>query len=251
MPSSSPSDPRADQSLPIRTALVDAEPAAREEMRRLLLAHPSLDVTATASLLEEIDCSGVRLIFCDVDREAKRVLAQLGNRPPTVDVVLTSTAAKWAASAFEVDALDFLVKPIEKARLSRTIRRILRLDWAVAAKEVESGARVFVPFERGRRLIATSEICAIHAIGNYTQVRLAGGSTEIVMCPLRRWEESLAPGAFLRIHRSTLVNAARIRSLEMAGDGALASVDGLPDALSVSRRLLSGVRAALAAARPW
>ena len=238
--------------LPLRTALVDPDATARERLRQLLFAHPSVEVTGAADTLEEVDWTGIRLLFCGLARDAAGVLARLGERPSNVDVILVSSDEKWAAGAFEADALDFLVKPVEKERLSRAIRRLLRLDWAAGAREVESGKQVFVPFERGRRLVSTSEICAIQAIGNYTQVRLAGGATEIVMRPLRRWEESLAPGTFLRLHRSTLANVRRIRRIEMAGDGdgALAELEGLPDPLLVSRRLLPAVRAALRAVHP-
>ncbi len=221
-------------------------------MRRLFLAHPSIEVVAAVGTLDEVDWSMIRLIVCDLESDAERLLAQLCKRPSSVDMILISADPKWAAHAYEADALDFLVKPVEKARLSRTIRRLLRLDWATTTRDVEAGTRMFVPFDRGRRLVSTSEICAIQAIGNYTQVRLAGGGTEVVMRSLRGWEESLAPGAFLRIHRSTLANANRIRRIEMAadGDGALAEVDGLTDTLAVSRRLLPTVRTALTAVYP-
>lgn len=238
--------------LPLASAICDPDPSSREELLRLLLAHPSVDARQTTGSLVEIDWPKIRLVFCDLGQGAGRVLAELGKRPPGVDVILTASDPKWAASAFEADALDFLIKPIKKKRLSQTIRRLLRLDWTAGAQAIESGARVFVPFERGRRLISTLEICAIQAIGNYTQVRLAGGETEVVMRPLRRWEDSLPPGDFLRIHRSTLVNTRRVRRIEMAADsdGALAEVDGLPDLLPVSRRLLPATRAALNAVRP-
>ena len=238
--------------LPLRTALLSPRSAEREQMHRLLLAHPSIQIVAAVGALDEVDWSTIRLIICDLEGDPERLLGRLCKRPPNVDVILISADSQWAAHAYEADAVDFLVKPVEKARLSRTIRRLLRLDWSTETKDAEASARMFVPFDRGRRLVSTDEICAIQAIGNYTQVRLAGGATEVVMRSLRGWEESLATGAFLRIHRSTLANTRRIRRIEMAtdGDGALAELDGLNDMLAVSRRLLPAVRAALTSAHP-
>lgn len=238
--------------LPLRSAILESDPASRERLRLLLFAHPSIDIASCPESLAEVDWSAVRLLFCDLDREPKQTLSLLGTRPPAVDVILLASSERWAAKAFEADALDFLIKPVEKDRLGRTIRRLLRLDWAAPAREVEAGGQVFVPFERGRRLISINEICAIHAVGNYTQVLLAGGGSEIVLRPLRRWEETLAPGAFLRIHRSTLANTRRLRRLEMVreGDGALAEVAGLTEKLAVSRRCLTLVRAILSTACP-
>lgn len=253
MPSSLTStSPHNSATLPLRTALLNPRPEEREQMHRLLLAHPSIEVVTSVGTLDEIDWSMIRLIVCDLESDAERLIARLCKRPSNVDVILISADPKWAAHAYEADALDFLVKPVEKVRLSRTIRRLLRLDWSTETKDAEAGTRMFVPFDRGRRLVSTDEICAIQAIGNYTQVRLAGGATEVVMRSLRGWEESLVPGAFLRIHRSTLANAKRIRRIEMAadGDGALAELDGLADTLAVSRRLLPAVRAALTSVHP-
>lgn len=253
MPSSLTSTtPQSSATLPLRTALLNPRPEEREQMHRLLLAHPSIEVVAAVGALDEVDWSAIRLIICDLESNAERLLDRLCKRPPNVDVILISADPKWAAHSYEADAVDFLVKPVEKVRLSRTIRRLLRLDWSTETKDAEAGARMFVPFDRGRRLVSTDEICAIQAIGNYTQVRLAGGATEVVMRSLRGWEDSLAPGAFLRIHRSTLANTKRIRRIEMAadGDGALAELDGLNDTLAVSRRLLPAVRAALTSVHP-
>jgi two-component system LytT family response regulator len=242
----------AGSALPLPSAILDPDPASSERLRRLLFAHPSIDIVDCPDSPAGIDWAAIRLLFCDLDRDPKPTLALLGERPPAVDVILLTSSERWAAKAFEADALDFLIKPVEKERLGRTIRRLLRLDWAAPAREVEAGEQVFVPFERGRRLISINEICAIHAVGNYTQVLLAGGGSEIVLRPLRRWEETLAPGAFLRIHRSTLANARRLRRLEMVpeGDGALAEVAGLTEKLAVSRRCLTVVRSTLSAARP-
>jgi len=179
-------------------------------------------------------------------------MERLAARPPSLDIILLSQDEKWASRAFELDALDFLVKPVPRERLGRSVRRLLRLDWSGPREAEPVSHQVFVPFERGRRLVAMNEICAIHAFGNYTQVVLAGGTTEIVLRSLRRWEETLSTGRFIRLHRSTLANAGRLRRVEMTeqGDGALAEMEGVAEKLPVSRRCLPGVRAALTAVRP-
>ncbi len=239
--------------LPLAAEIFSSDPAERDRLRRLLLMHPAISVTHTPETLAEVNWPASRLLFCDLDRDAERVLHRLSERPTSLDVILFASEKNWAAAAFETDAIDFLVKPIIKERLGRSIRRLLRLDWSAGPVPPAGSKRVFVPFERGRRMIAIDDICAIHAVGNYTRVLLAGGATEIVLRPLRRWEETLDPSAFLRIHRSTLVNASRIRKVAMVanGDGALADVEGLSEPLAVSRRCLGAVRSALGAVRPY
>lgn len=214
--------------------------------------HPAIKVTEACTRLDLIPFERIRLLFCDLDVDSSSVITRLAERPPSLDIILVSREERWASRAFELDALDFLLKPVSGERLGRSIRRLLRLDWSGNREPDVTPNQVFVPFERGRRLVAMNEICAIHAFGNYTQVLLAGGTTEIVLRSLRRWEETLATGRFIRLHRSTLANAARIRRLEMTegGDGALAEMEGVTEKLPVSRRCLGAVRAALTAARP-
>jgi two-component system, LytTR family, response regulator len=236
--------------LPLPAAVLDADRQDRGHLRNLLLVHPSVDLKAELSALEEIRATVesifLRLLFCDLGHDPAQILAWLANRPPTLDVILMSKEEKWAARAFEVDALDFLLKPLSKEQLNRSFRRLLRLDWSssVSAAPAE---RAFVPFERGRRLVSVDEICAIQAIGNYTRILFADGTTEVAMRPLRRWEETLPKNSFVRIHRSTLANTKRLRWIEMTGNGdeCLANVEGLKERLAVSRRCFGAVRAVL------
>lgn len=241
--------------LPLPAAVLDANLTDREQLRRLLRAHPSVDLKAEISTLEEIrenlDLSSVRLLFCDLAEDPSDIFAWLGNRPSTLDVILTTTEKSWAACAFEVDALDFLLKPLSKEQLNRSIRRLLRLDWSNEAA-LPPPERTFVPFERGRRLVSIDEICAIHAIGNYTRILFADGTTEIALRPLRRWEETLPKNNFLRIHRSTLANTKRLKRMEVTGESGecLAEVDGITERLAVSRRCFGTVRALLDRTKP-
>ena len=236
--------------MPLPTAILDGSLKHREQLGRLLLAHPSVDLKTEFSALEEISDSGelnsVRLLFCDLGEDPAQIFAWLGNRPSTLDVILMTKEEKWAARAFEVDALDFLLKPLSKEHLNRSIRRLLRLDWSIKFSAVPP-ERAFVPFERGRRMVSVDEICAIQAFGNYTRILFANGTTDIAMRPLRRWEETLAKNSFLRIHRSTLANTKRLRRIEMTGEGdeCLAEVDGIKEQLAVSRRCWGSVRAVL------
>jgi two-component system LytT family response regulator len=238
--------------LPLRSAIFSTSEEDAQELKALLTAHPSIDVTSLAHSTSDIEWALNRLLFCDLDGIERDIFPRLSERPTSMDVILLASDNRWAADAFEIDALDFLVKPVTKERLGRTIRRLLRLDWATGPEFSSHPKQIFVPFERGRRLIAVGEICAIHAVGNYTQVLLAGGATEIVLRPLRRWEETMPPDFFVRLHRSTLAATGRIRKIELAanGDGALAELEGLDQKLPVSRRCLGAVRAVLGTARP-
>ena len=240
------------EALPLEAGIFAVDPSEATRFRRLLLAHPALKIAQVSSRLDEVGWSSLRLLFCDLDGSTPPLLERLASRPPSLDIILLSQEEKWASRAFELDALDFLVKPVAGERLGRTIRRLLRLDWSGPREAEPAPLQVFVPFERGRRLIAMNEICAIHAFGNYTQVVLAGGTTEIVLRSLRRWEETLASARFIRLCRTTLANAARLRRVEMteSSDGALAEMDGVAEKIPVSRRCLPAVRAALTAVRP-
>jgi two-component system LytT family response regulator len=202
----------------------------------MLLRHPSVDVIASAgSFAAARDALGAaRLVFFEPDACGDGILDWLVGRPPQVDFIVTSTDDRWSLTAFEFGALDYVLKPVCPARLGVAMRRMLRLDWASVPG---SGARMFVSFERGRRVVTIDEICAIRSLGNYTQVMISDGTTEVVLRSLLRWTDSLPAGSFVRVHRALLVNRDRIKSLDRGpGDERLVSVEGLAEPLPVSRR---------------
>lgn len=242
----------------IRALIVDDEPLARERIRTLLTGEPEIEVVGECGdghkAVAAIRRHAPDLLFLDVqmpELDGFGVLQELGAQHLPV-VVFVTAYDKYALRAFEVHALDYLLKPFDRERFHKALtraraqiqqqksgqvsERILALlaDLKGAPKHLErlvikSGGRVF--------FLRTEEIGWIEAAGNYVRLH-AGGEEHLLRETMSKLEEQLDPGKFLRIHRSTIVNLERIQELQPAfhGDYVVLLRDGTRLTLSRSYR---------------
>jgi two-component system LytT family response regulator len=203
---------------PLRVVIVDDEAPARARLQALLANDPEIDVTAVCAgggeAIAAIERERADLVFLDVQMpeiDGFDVIETVGvGRMPRV--VFVTAFEQHAAHAFEVQALDYLLKPFDRARFDRVLARAkaeLRatppapqplLDWLL----IRDGDEI--------HLVKVVDIDWIEAAGNYVAVH-AGGTSRLLRRPLAALEARLDPGRFLRIHRDTLVQVDRIRGM--------------------------------------
>ncbi len=198
-----------------RTLLVDDERWARVALRQLLERHQQVDVVAEAesvaqaiSLAEEHNPD---LVFLDIhlsDGTGFDVAEQL---PPSTRIVFATAYDEHALRAFEVNALDYLLKPVDPRHIARSLARLDALPPrgepndapATSALRMED---IVCLQDAGRlKFVHVRDIVFIEASGDYSEVHLANGDASLVSQSLRRWKERL-PSPFRSIFRSTLVN---------------------------------------------
>ncbi|MGN6519049.1 MAG: LytR/AlgR family response regulator transcription factor [Dokdonella sp.] len=241
----------------IRVAIVEDEPPARAKLRRLLEAHPGWkivgeaeDVAGGVALLR---AQAPDLLFLDIQLGAENgfdVLARTA--PPHPLVVFTTAYHEHALRAFEVAALDYLLKPFDRARFAQCLDRVAarlaeRRGSEGGAADEERLRRVgdlgragrlasIVVHERGRaRIVPIADVLRLSAAGNYVEVHTRE-RTHLVRATLSRLAQRLDPARFLRVHRSHLVRADFIDAVapRAHGDLALTLRDGTE--LLLSRR---------------
>ena len=253
---------------PLRVALVDDEPLARERIRTLLAARDDVAVVAEAGDGDEavavLADAAPDLVFLDVQMpgvDGFGVLDALADAlgPERLPAVVFVTAFdEYALRAFEVSALDYLLKPFDRARFEQALEKAvarLRADGAggdralrafVEQMRAEHAAarqwlRWFV-VRRGDRLsfVRAADVDWIDAEGNYARLH-AGGKTHLVRETMKALEARLDPESFVRVHRSAIVNVDRIAHLEpyFHGEYVLTMTDGatLTSSRSYSARL--------------
>jgi len=207
----------------MKALIVDDEPLARRELRRLLAAFPRIQIVGEASDIEEArDCIASlapQLVFLDVQMPGGTgfdLLAKLDHLPR---IIFTTAYDHYAVKAFEVSALDYLLKPIEPERLAAALDKI-----PVASAPVDSGS---VPLEQlfvrdGPRcwFVPLREVSLFTAEGNY--VRLSWGKARPLLGrSLSVLEEKLDARRFFRANRQQIVNLDFIANVELGAGGRL------------------------------
>lgn len=226
---------------PLTALLLDESDSDRHLLETLLQRHPAITVIAgvrsTGEAREWLRTHTPEVIFCEVHFSGISLPELVTAFPSRSQLVVTTSDKDFGWRAFELDAVDFLPKPVTRERLGMAVRRLMRIEWRPPQPaRPDTALRALVPFEQGRRAVRLEEICYIEACGSYSLVHLANGSREIVLRSLVRWQQMLPLGSFLQIHRHTLVNRNRIRALETDSGTHVVAVDGVEKPLPVSRR---------------
>jgi two-component system LytT family response regulator len=243
-----------------RALLIDDEPLARLELRRLLGAHPAVTVVGEAGTVNDaralLGRPGFDLVFLDIQLRGGTGFDLLDSVPAGTQVVFVTAYDRFALRAFEVNALDYLLKPVSAARLAASLRRLgesrtlaVAPAAAPAGQRLTAEDRVFVKTDGTTRFLPVASICAVRSAENYTELLLAGGQTLLVLRTLKSWEETLPEAQFVRIHRQALVNLAQVRKIERRGeDEVVFHLEACGAALPASRRQLAELRGKFAAA---
>ena len=247
----------------MQVLIVDDEPLARMRLRQLLqgLAPSVATTVGEAAHLQEaltaLQQQPADLVLLDIGlpgRNGLQLALALKSLPQPPAVVFVTAHAEHALQAFELDAVDYLTKPVRQDRLLAALQRVQQrlelLRGAVAGAVIEP---VLVVSDRGRVLrLPVQEVLYLRAEQKYVTLRTAD-KTLVLDDALSDLELRLGDG-FIRVHRNALVAVKAIRALELRGAGESAQADGwavrvapVDEWLVVSRRQVTEVRAALQA----
>jgi len=222
----------------LRVLVVDDERPALDELAYLLSEDDRVGEVLTCDSatqgLVTLQAEDVDAVFLDIQMpglsgiELAQVLTRF--RTPPAIVFVTAHDAH-AVDAFELRAVDYVLKPVRADRLAEAVRRVVE-----GGADTASGQDLELPVERGgvTRIVRRSDITHVEAHGDYARLHTAEGS-HLLRVPLTQLETEWAPAGFVRIHRSLLVALAHVTELRM--DGGRCSVrlsDGTE--LGVSRR---------------
>ncbi|HVF31120.1 MAG TPA: LytTR family DNA-binding domain-containing protein [Pyrinomonadaceae bacterium] len=244
--------------MPIRTLIVDDEPLARDRVRRFLRDESDIELIGECGngeeALEVITRERPDLIFLDIQMPEKNgfdvIRGLSAKRLPTI--IFVTAYDQYALQAFDVHALDYLLKPFNRDRIKRAVararqhiehKRLGNLDDRVQALIADLRAekkfldRLVVKAVGRVFFLKTDEIDWIEAAGNYVKLHV-GRESHMIRETMNGIEAKLDPAKFLRIHRSTVVNIDRIKELHpmFSGDYAVILRNGTELALSRNYR---------------
>jgi two-component system LytT family response regulator len=218
----------------LRALIVDDEPLARRRVCRFLKNDPEVTVAGECAdgetAVNTIRAGKPDLVFLDIqmpEMDGFEVVRQVGHERMPATIFVTAYD-RYALRAFDIDAIDYLLKPVERGRFERALVRAKERIAARLPHEVNQ--RVMAALEQVKRqdeylerlpvaengrilLVKTIEIDWVEAEGNYARLHL-GPRTYEIRETLTTLDQRLNPRDFLRIHRSTIVNVHRIREIQ-------------------------------------
>lgn len=221
----------------IRVLVADDQPMARERLVSLLAAEPGVEVTATAAsgpeTVEVIRQSSPDLVFLDLQMpgmDGFKVIETIGvdRMPPTVFVTAYD---EYAVRAFEVQAIDYLLKPFGRQRFQSALARARkhlerdrqgelaqRLSELLRTGRLETTERLLVKAGGRVSFVDIDSIDWVEAEGNYVRIH-AGPQVHLMRDTMNGLIARIGERQFSRIHRSRIVNIARVKELIIAGGG--------------------------------
>lgn len=238
----------------MKTLIIDDERLARAELRRLLAAHPEIEVAGEAAnadaAREKIAELKPELIFLDVQMPGDNGFELLESlEAPLPHVIFTTAYDEFAVKAFEFSALDYLLKPVDPARLAGAVAKLERPPAEVpgaapgAARPGRLGAtdKVFVRQGDQCWFVEVKTIRLLESEGNYTRVHF-GSAQPLLFRSLNAMEERLDAQAFFRANRRQIINLEWIDQIEpWFSGGLLVHLKGGPK-VELSRRQAQAFR---------
>jgi two-component system, LytTR family, response regulator len=208
----------------MRALIVDDEPLARRELRRLLAAHPSIQIVDEAGDIDEardrIESLTPEVVFLDIQMPGGTGFDLLARLDWVPRIIFTTAYDRYAVKAFDVNALDYLLKPIEPERL---VAALDKLRAAPPAPESHKGLPLEQLFVRdGPRcwFIPLRDVSVFSAEGNYVRMQW-GQERPLLGRSLAALESKLDPQRYFRANRQQIINLEFIRSVDLGLGGRL------------------------------
>jgi two-component system LytT family response regulator len=234
----------------IRAVIIDDERLARNELKKLLLEFPEIEIIAEAANanegIEKIDSLNPDLIFLDIQMPGKTGFDMLAELDKAPDVIFTTAYDDYALKAFEVNALDYLLKPVEPRRLADALHK-LHLE---ENRDRESGTddeiavnksllhetdQVFVKDGERCWFVKLADIRLFESVGNYAKIYFSTHKP-LILKSLNALEERLDEKVFFRANRKHIVNLRLIEKIEPYFNGGLLLELKGGEKIEVSRR---------------
>ncbi|KMS52797.1 LytTR family transcriptional regulator [Novosphingobium barchaimii LL02] len=249
----------APPSPPLRTLIVDDEPLAVERMQVICSRIEGITVIGTASdgqaALRLIEALGPDLVLLDLtmpETDGLTVARQLGGQANAPAVIFVTAHDEFAVEAFDLDAVDYVLKPVAPDRLQRAVVRVVARRGERAQPPASRWLDEFwVPHRSELVRVAAAEVHRIDAERDYVRLHVggqaaggqnAGGQSYLLLQTITSLEERLDPNLFIRIHRSCIVQRSHVSGLRHEGLGVWSAETADGEALRIGRTYLPAVK---------
>ena len=241
----------------LRTLIVDDEPLAVERIQVICAELPAINVVGTASdgaaalrLAEKLEPDLVLLDMTMPELDGLGVARKFAEQDEPPAVIFVTAHDHFAVEAFDLEAIDYVLKPVAADRLDRAIERAVARKGERKPQQSKWLEELWVPHRSELLRIAVSEVHQIDAERDYVRLHVGNPSEEgdagrsyLLLQTIAGLEARLDPDEFIRIHRSTILRKDNIRGLRHDGLGVWSAELQNGDALRIGRTYLSKVKA--------
>lgn len=223
--------------------IVDDERLARldlisflKEFENVKIIGEAEDVKTAESLCKKLNPD---LVFLDIQMPGESGFSLVEKINPDIKIIFVTAYDEYAVRAFDVNALDYLMKPVNPERLKQTIKKLEQKSGKIDSKfkTLCYEDSLFILLNSQMRFVKISDILAIESSGDYTEICLKNNIKGLISKPMREWEERLPEKHFIRIHRTAIVNLNFIAKVEEWFNNSFrVYVSGKTEPLLISRR---------------
>ncbi|MEO8853056.1 MAG: response regulator [Ginsengibacter sp.] len=228
----------------LKVILIDDERLARSELKRMLQEFPDVEVIGEAANanegIEKIESLNPDLIFLDIQMPGKTGFDMLTELEKAPHVIFVTAYDEYAIKAFDVNALDYLMKPVEPKRLADALTKVRQKDEEELMSYNNRGIlsendQVFVKDGERCWFVKLSEVRLFESVGNYAKV-FFGNNKPLILKSLNALEERLDEKSFFRANRKHIINLRMIEKIEPYFNGGLLLDLTGGEKIEVSRR---------------
>ncbi|MEM6884387.1 MAG: LytTR family DNA-binding domain-containing protein [Verrucomicrobiota bacterium] len=236
----------------LKALLIDDDRIVLESMRALLADISEMDVCGSAlnaqEALDLIDRQQPDVLFLDVHMPGMDGFELVEKLPYRIDIIFVTTSEAHAIRAFECNALDYLLKPVDPDRLQHSVKRLIsRRSRASDSGESFTGEQgkfqdyIYLPMAGSQRFIRADDIHGLQSHGNNSRVFMTDGRVFEIRRSLNEWEQRLDAAHFYRINREIILHANKILEV-LRQDAEVLCIDEKNDRYVVSRRRVAGLK---------
>lgn len=204
----------------ISAIIIDDERLARKELASMLSDFSNITVVAEAddvpSAIEQIELHSPDVIFLDIQMPGESGFDLLNKIDKQLKVIFVTAYDEYAIKAFQINALDYLLKPINPERLKNSLERI-ESEEKEAKEFLESinyDEHLLITINSKLKFIPVKSIVAISSAGDYSNLVFANGKKGLTLKTMKEWEKRLPTNHFSRIHRSNIINLNYVDHIE-------------------------------------
>lgn len=237
----------------MKALIIDDEAPARAALRGLLRGQATTEIVGEADTVEagaqRLGIGDYDLVFLDVQLRGGTGFELVPFVRPEARIIFITASDQHAVRAFEVNALDYLIKPIRPERLENALRRLAGAASASPPPAMTPADSVYLRIGNGTsRFVALADLALIVSNENYSEAHLGDGTRLLVRRTMKAWEDALPATHFVRVHRTAIVNLTRYRGADRQSyETTLLHLDGVAEPVRASFRYLDEVRERLAA----